>query len=66
MIDSLNNPIVSLLSTPATLKLYTFPNDNFIIPVPSELSAHDTIPVFVVQVKTTVSPGHTGEYDGQL
>ena len=31
MIDSLNNPIVSLLSTPATLKLYTFPNDNSII-----------------------------------
>ena len=30
-------------------------------PVPSELFAHDTIPVFVVQVKTTLSPGHTGE-----
>ena len=30
-------------------------------PVPSELSAHETIPVFVVQVKTTLSSGHTGE-----
>ena len=31
MSDLLNNPIVSLLSTPATLKLYTLPNDNSII-----------------------------------
>ena len=27
----LNNPMMSLLSTPATLKLYTFPDDNSII-----------------------------------
>ena len=32
-----------------------------IAPVSSELSVHETSPVFVVQVKTTVSPGHTGE-----
>ena len=32
-----------------------------IAPVPSELSVHETNPVFVVQVKATVSPGHTGE-----
>ena len=30
-------------------------------PVPSELSAYETTPVFVIQIKTTVSPGHTGE-----
>ena len=35
--------------------------ENPIFPVPSELSAHETIPVFVVQVKTTLSPGHTEE-----
>ena len=35
--------------------------ENPIFPVPSELSAHETNPVFVVQVKTTLSPGHTGE-----
>ena len=41
---------------PITLKL-----ENPIFLVLSELSDHETNPVFVVQVKATLFPGHTGE-----
>ena len=54
--------ISSVLSKPIELKA-VYP----ISPVPCELRDQKSCPVVeVVQVNTTVSPGHTGVYEGEL
>ena len=35
-------------------------------PIPVEVCAQNIYPVFEVQVRITLSPGHTGKYDGEF